>query len=401
LSDDVEEMKLTSCLFDILKLNMKEYDSCRGDSNFASKALFNGNTFLYYDPIGIMPSGVSDYFIIEMTGSACRSFELRGGSWLDLAKFVSSTSHHMTRFDLAMDDLGGIIPLEDYVDGNNFFHKGLKSKCRDMEFVSAFRSSNPVRVGKTEACIKPLDDSDEFNTHDVIDSAKGWSITFGKKERLQLQIYDKKAERCAKGVHTGLNSWVRFEMRFGSVDDRADSIFYLWYSSLLQGLVGHLACQLLRWLLDFKEVEGKKEDRNHFYRLDEWKPYQEFLSVQGALKLPCNQARIEADVTTSVSWIMNQWAKTAITLCKISRNYFLSVLANSMSRYKERKGIDNSIEGQVKDFYLMFPDELGAYDKEYSDNQVDSFIREFSDGSIRDGSEDGEDGIFAWNSYVK
>lgn len=393
-SFEKEDSERTTRLFELLHLDPKAFDVLRGDCNFGSRVVFNSDTFLLYHPQGRCPDGVREYFQIEMTGSACRSFELRGGDWFQLFSFVMSVDHRCTRIDLAMDDIHGCVPLEDSDSG-----LGLKSRCRDMLFTSSFRRRKAVRLGSLEFSVDPVSD-DEFDDRSLIDNPKGWSCTFGKVNNVQLQIYDKLKERLAHGVHTNLSSWVRFEMRFGTIGDRADMVLYLSYFAMLQKGFGVFCSQLLCWLIQFCDVPSGFSDFNHLYRFPVWKPFSDFVGGVSSNSLPCCNGPIEASVTSSVSWIMNQWASTLVTLCKISRRYMLSVLANSMSSYLEEKGISNSINGIVSTFFLMFPDELGKYDQKKSDKEVADFVAEFGDGVVRDGKEDTSDGgIFAWNDY--
>ena len=391
---DPEAVSYKAKLFECLGLDVRAFDVRAGDKNFDSKLLYNGDTIVLYGARGNLPKGVNDYYMVEMTGSACRSFELRGGSWLSLFELVNSVSHKVTRIDLANDDFSGIVPLEDK-DGV----MGLKTRCELMYFVSNFRQRKSVRVGKLLYGIEGVDDG-AFGDGNIQDDPKGWSVTFGKVDCIQLQIYDKNKERLARGVHTNLDSWVRFEMRFGSIGDRAETAFRLSYLALQNKCFGVLNCQLLRWLIDFKEVPYKEYSRSKYDRLPSWKPYDDFLGGVESNHMAINQGRVEATVTTSVSWIMNQWAKTCVMLCKVSQKYFLAVLANSMVRYLEHHHEDdNAIEGQVKTFFLMFPKELGKYDKDTSKQELLDFIHTYSDGSVQDDTQNGNTGVFAWNKY--
>ena len=217
---------------------------------------------------------------------------------------------------------------------------------------------------------------------------------------LNLNYLHQNKERLARGVHTNLDSWVRFEMRFGSIGDRAETAFRLSYLALQNKCFGVLNCQLLRWLIDFKEVPSPFFPRRDFSHLSSWKPYDDFLGGVESNHMAINQGRVEATVTASVSWIMNQWAKTCVMLCKVSQKYFLAVLANSMVRYLEHHHEDdNAIEGQVKTFFLMFPDELGKYDKDTSKQELLDFVHTYSDGSVQDDTENGNTGVFAWSKY--
>jgi hypothetical protein len=270
-----------------------------------------------------------------------------------------------------------------------------------MLFTSNFRQRKSVRLGMINYDVEAVEADDGFDVPLTNDNPKGWSFTLGKVNSIQLQIYDKLKERLAKGVHTNLDSWVRFEMRYGSIGDRGETVFRLSLLALQNKCFGVLCTQLLRWLIDFKDTDEKFSNRN-MDKVPSWKPYDDFLGGVSGNSLPVNQGRAEASVITSVSWIMNQWAKTAVTLCKVSRKYMLSVMANAMCRFinsKQGEGCRNSLNGVVSTFYLMFPDVLGKFDEKKSDEEVKAFIQDFGTGVVDD-SEDGSDnGIFSWNKY--
>ncbi len=364
-------------LFSLLRLPDAEgqHDECRGRDNFDSCWAVALQTFVLFSPSDSAgKKNAADYFILEMTGQGCMAFEARGGNWLDLITWINSHLHEVKRIDLAGDDMGNICPLSE-----------VKEKVNSRCYVSNFRSRNTVRLGNQEYVLEPTPVDPFGNSIDVKDYQKGYSVTWGRKDNLQLQIYDKKAERLAKGVSLVVDSSIRYEMRFGA--SRGDVVLLLLEVAYQKCCVGTLYSCLLRWCLEFKE--NSNYDRAHLYMANIWKPYSELLGASERISVPVRQKDMEASISRARSWVSNQWASTAKVLIAIDPEYFNSVLALALRREYKRHGISEQEFSMIQTFLYDHP-ELGRFDRDTCVANVEDFIRNHCpySGSDDDGSDD-------------
>lgn len=132
---------------------------------------------------------------LEMSGSACRSFESYGsGDYQQLLSLALSDSEnvHLTRLDIAFDDYS-IDPLlkidefsPDYVIDLDLIASLVLDRNSD--------GSNDHYISKSRY-------------YDVQRSSKGTTVYFGSpSSNIRFRIYDKAKERGFKNLH-----WVRFE----------------------------------------------------------------------------------------------------------------------------------------------------------------------------------------------
>lgn len=357
------------------------HDNCHGRDNFDDCWCIAHQSFILFDPNeNARKDSIDDYFILEMTGQGCMAFEARGGDWLSLISWVNSQRHEAKRVDFAGDDMSGICPLDE-----------LKKKVVSRCYVSNFRSRNSIKLGNQEYVLD-VSDGDYFGlSADVRDYQNGYSVTWGRKDNLQLQIYDKKAERLNKGIKTLLESTVRYEMRFGS--SRADVILLLLEISYQKKCVGTLFSCLLRWLLEFKEES--KSDVNHLYRVPIWKLYDELLGTSDRISIPVRQKDMEASIARARSWISNQWASTAKRLIAISPVYFHSVIALALKEEMDNHGITEDEYSQIATFLHYHP-EFGKFSRENCLANVKDYLDEYCPYSDEDQQSDSDefDGAF-------
>lgn len=301
----------TRQLFQLLKVNSEVFTTGKNylyALNYAETIVFDADV-----KVGIHPKeeakvlGVPDQFIVDLSGSACRSFEMRGGSWKELIDFLCSSSCRFNRIDLALDDIDGVLDM-DYI----------RNRISLQAFSSVFRGKKMNgKVGDEifEKSWFELDDLDD-KAMKVIDSRKGYTCTFGSRHSSTLlNIYDKLSERESRGLIPGVQSWVRFEASF--IRDKCDyCVRHVLSDALKSGTFGKVVAGIMRGLIEFKEVPRnffkskvnvRESMSRHIDRLKIDRRYSKFLSGVKSIKLPSNQAKVEASVQRTVNWAKGYW----------------------------------------------------------------------------------------------
>lgn len=297
-------------LMDVFDVDPDVYDrEDFGGSGFTTRMTYDASMAVLADPIASSSrKDVGDrYFVVELSGQACREFEQRS-SWEKLFSELVKYSHDVKRIDVALDDYSGFIPIEE-----------LRGRIVDGLYCSRFRASPFTGRNYVEEYTCSFDyDSDS----DVLDyapvmypSRKGWSCTFGTAEGTQLQFYDKRAERLAKGVDVSLAHWLRAEMRFRQA--KANSAFNFVAESFRNGTFMKLASSLLLGMIDFKEVgqggsydhadaEGFLRDKKmrNVKRYRTWSKWSAFLG-EVALYVPSEKKQVDLEnlVEKRCGWI--------------------------------------------------------------------------------------------------
>ena len=280
-----------------------------GGSGFSSRLTYDVSMTVLADPISTSSRrDVGDqYFVVELSGQACREFELRS-SWEKLFKEVSKYRHDVKRIDVALDDYSGFISIDE-----------LRARIVDGLFCSRFRASPFTGRNYVEeyTCSWDYDSESDILAFPPVmyPSRKGWSCTFGTAEGTQLQFYDKRAERLAKGVDVSLSHWLRCEMRFRQ--GKANNAFNLVQEAFLKGSFMKLAASLLLGMIDFKEVgtDGtynsddvfvfqKDKKLRNVARYGTWAPWRTFLG-EVSLYVPSQKKQVDIEnlVEKRAGWI--------------------------------------------------------------------------------------------------
>lgn len=346
-------------LFEILKIEEDRYiqeTSLR--DNMLEHRVYDQTVHIYLNPSDkAKRAGVIDYFTVELSGQACREFELRGGSWLELLKFMVETDSRLLQLHLAKDAMNGMLPFEE-----------LKRKVEREEFISSFRrsraggsvakseSSGSTVLRNEERYYYGVDYSDlrqaEYNDSVNIVSKVGWSATFGRRESCQLQIYDKLVERATQANYKApFKSWLRIEMRWGS--DKADIVKSLLYDALLHDRLDELTSSLLFQLLDFKEVPPNV-DRSNYNKLATWQPWLDFLGPESEKIKISPLEGYQPSVQRSINWINYGVCRSLLKLFLIDDGKTMFEVINRGIADKILQGkLDNRLIAEVNN-YLRF-----------------------------------------------
>lgn len=271
--------------------------------------------------------GVADQFIVDLSGSGCRRFEARGGSWLDVISYLSTLPVRFNRIDLALDDIDGFLDID-----------SLRDRIAVQCFTSAFRArKSNGRIGDERYVLgwyEP-DDLDDKGIY-VQDTRKGYTCQFGARNNgsVCLNIYDKLRERESKGVLPGVSEWIRFEVSFNG-EKCQNVVRDHVLPSMEKGTFGQTVSGIMRGLVEFKQMpkswkEGNVRqtlDRN-LNRLPIWRPYSKFLHGADAIRVPSDQAKVEQSVTRTVRWAKGYWRSSLVKLFGTSEDAMGEVIAS-------------------------------------------------------------------------
>ncbi len=206
---------------------------------------------------------------------------------LQLINFLRDWGAKFTRCDLALDDYGGLLDIDE-----------IYGKLLYGEVQTRFRKVKRVEGG----------DLGEL-------SSVGKTVNIGQRSSESfLRIYDKRAERMSKGVSAEAlpAHWVRVELELKG--KKVVAFLTLLGNSALDGASGasELVAQLLYGLLDFKE-ENKTESNKSRWKTCEW--WAEFIgqTTKLTLVLPVPTKSVE----TAKTWVYNQ-VKTTLAMIVLS-----------------------------------------------------------------------------------
>ena len=168
-------------LVELLDLKDCPFETVRGSKGFMWRQYFGGIS-IHYNENELQNSG--DFIWLEMSGQGCRSYESYGlGDYEKLFTLVKSDPEniHLTRLDIAFDDMTGVFNIKQVCD-----------EVRAKHFVS------------------------RTSTYQSIYSNAGNAVYFGsKKSNVFIRIYDKAAERGYDGEKF---HWVRCELQLKDVN---------------------------------------------------------------------------------------------------------------------------------------------------------------------------------------
>ena len=168
-------------LIELLKLQECPFETVRGSKGFMWRQYYNGIS-IHFNENELNRAG--DFIWLEMSGQGCRSFESFGsGDYETLFDLVRRDPEniHLTRIDIAFDDMTGVFDVKQICD-----------EVRFENFVS------------------------RTSTYQSIYSNSGNAVYFGsKKSNVFIRIYDKAAERGYDGEKF---HWVRCELQLKDIN---------------------------------------------------------------------------------------------------------------------------------------------------------------------------------------
>ncbi|GFE57220.1 replication initiation factor domain-containing protein [Geobacter sp. AOG1] len=231
----------------------------------------------------ILSDGMSGMGIhVEMTGQACREFEMKSGQWHKLISKIFIVGGHFTRLDFAIDDREGHFSIAEAQD-----------KMQRREVRSRFKKGQ---------------ETTSYNFSDAREK-DGKTLYFGSpKSAVQIRIYDKAVEQNVGGV------WIRTEIQCRH--ERANTLAnYILESDN----IGSIISNVLKSYLNF--IEPATDSNKARWPVSSW--WNEFLGTVERLKLKF------IDVRQSVMKVP-EW------LCTKSTNIIAPIL-NTNRRYSGSK----------------------------------------------------------------
>ena len=289
--------------------------------------------------------GALSQFTVDISGHACRCFELRGGQWDNLLSHLDSLGPlvRFNRIDLALDDIDGCLDV-----------KSLKRKISDQRFTSAFRGRKANgKVGSETFTLAQPEQDDLSDGPLVFDTRKGYTCTFGSRSgECMLNIYDKLAERDSKGIVVGVSEWVRFEASLTRGKCQS-CIRAMIVPSLKEERFGQMVASIVHGFIEFKEGKGydRATGQRNIDKLPIWREYQKFLKGAEAIKVPSNQARVEGSVERTVRWAEGYWNSSLLKLFALKDSALGEVVRHFAQRLSE-DGISEKEMAQIRNYLL-------------------------------------------------
>lgn len=338
---------LVERLLNILKVNYQDFDFFGGARNYKRRCSYGEGFDILADPDeSAKRPGVDKYFIIELKGSGCRHFEERGCSWKELFNICDIYKAVIHRIDVAVDDMKGYLDLE-----------GLKKRLSSKWYVTdTFRKSS-YKQEYSEG-IDGFDYSIEDKI-DIYEKFKGWSATLGSRQAIQLQFYDKHAERAAKNIDLLVNTWIRCEMRFNEY--KAINVFPILKNAIDNDMFCITAIALLNRIITIKE-DCSNYDDNNYYKAQTWinwvlfmnqVPYDDYFKVAGKQRV----VTPETMVSSRMKWADRTWKNTLIMLLSaLGLHDFMNLLLELAYKALEEGKVTNVVVESINSFAV---NELG------------------------------------------
>lgn len=225
-----------------------------------------------------------------LTGSECNEEEVAVKAWSAVFQFLLTLPHKVTRFDVPVDSLGDLIPLEE-----------LKEKCRNKVYTTRCRRKKEEK--------EILDGEDEDSKTKQILDGLGWSYVLGTRESArQLCIYDKKAESEAHGCVVNVAFWIRFETRY--YGDMANQMFYQLadaYRTLDPLEAQKFVVGCLSTVICFREHRFRSNNSN---KAPVWKPWQELVGM-GEVPQKVKLAKTVLTIKRNAVWLKGSTDRTS------------------------------------------------------------------------------------------
>lgn len=314
---------LLARLFSLMKLDVLQFDDKGSTGQFGHRYQYGEYFSVLCDPrpdrnLARVGAG-ENYFFVDMSGDACREFEDNGGDWKELFDFISTFSYHVTRLDIAVDDFGvmDLSKLEEHIDSHHY--------------LSCFRATakvvyHPVLPADPDLFDGP--DSPVVIRKDQGHGRKSWSATFGTRQSVTLQFYDKLMERAHARVGVPLDQWIRAEMRF--FNNKGDPAFVECRLALDRGEFSQFALSLLNGLIQIKQetVGGRARawDLRQARRFDVWSDWSSFIGSVGALKIKSLKSEVPdcMKIEHLKKWMSVAAARTMAMMLAASPETFLA-----------------------------------------------------------------------------
>lgn len=297
------------------------------DSYVATQGFYDGMfAYLrrYGDTIIKLPSEYKDEsdvfdktsFCVELTGSACRSFENRGGHWDILISYLEMLGGECVRIDTPFD-----IHDKRVLDFKEFY--GMLAKGF---YQSSFKS---MRIIGDPEFVTSLD----FN--------KDFTLYLGRRgsDRF-MRVYNKIAERIANGFDVYDDYWIRYEF---SMAHEKSKVFCKQLIKNGFSQFSKIASEAILDFLDFRVpfINGVPTSDSNIGRWDRWDKWQKLLEATSKLKL-INENNVETSITRQKIWFDRSMAGLILGfyLSSDTQQEFLNLMFDFMYKHLIDKKLD-------------------------------------------------------------
>lgn len=303
-----------------------------GNAKYEKAWRFDEDLFIFSGGNLTLTSYGAPTSLIEMKGEACRRFEERAKNaerdnpninvesnafitmiWARFFKAASEYLYKVTRFDVPVDDIGGLVPLEE-----------LKAKVLEGALTSPMRMRDTTRE---------LGEDEEGKRGTVREQGLGWSYALGGRTSQQLTIYDKRAQ-MEKKLGPGcvlIPHWVRYEVRY--YKEKANAMFPQLLAAVSDPdplafqrfCVGCLAS-----MVTFRE---KRLDGDNTYKSPVWGKWAAFIAV-GELPQSVRLKKPILTIKRNADWFKKEVDRTLFRLAAAYPKHIADII-----RYALQDGI--------------------------------------------------------------
>ena len=262
-------------IMDLIGMRDCPWEILTSGNGYTHRHHFGGVSISFVD--GDM-SHVGGFYLLDMSGQGCRTFETYGHGDYDKIFHLVRTQegkpkamqdHRLTRLDVAFDDMTGIFSIDQICD-----------KTRLEEFVS--------RIQRYES----------------IYGSNGNSVNFGSKgSNVFIRIYDKARER---GFTNGLH-WVRCELQLRKENACG------FVCKLADHLLSELYCGVLKNYLSFREPNENDSNKRRWEESPWW---SDFLNNARSISI-AEKPGVVYNLSACEKYVLTQPVGSIKTLIKI------------------------------------------------------------------------------------
>lgn len=275
------EAKPKKVIEDILQLDVNMFQLMTGGYGYKKQYFYN-NIKVYFD--GRKDMGVH----VQISGQGIRYLESQKDfNWKDfLYMLMNWFNTKITRLDIAIDDMEGIIDLE-----------LLEEKMKSGEIIARWRFGRPVADYKL-----------------ATGEAQGKTLYFGnRKSDMMCRFYDKKEQMRERYEEEGKElpaHWVRCEIEMHA--DRANNFAMIYYHYVDEKGFGTLFAEVLNSYMRVVD-RGTDSNRSRWENCEMW---NRFILVVEKLKLTCSKQIKKLE--DSYMWLKKSVSPTIFMLFKAS-----------------------------------------------------------------------------------
>ena len=287
----------------LLGLENCPFETVSGSKGFRWRQYFNGISIHFNEPD--FQGSAGEFIWLEMSGQGCRAFETYGtGDYETLFRLVRSDPKniHMTRMDIAFDDMTGVFDIDEVCEETRLEH-----------FVA--------RTSRWQS----------------IYSNGGNAAYFGSKQsNVFIRIYDKAAER---GYDKEQVHWIRCELQL------KDTNAHGFVAQLEHQSVNILYLGVLKNYLSFRVPTEDSNKRR--WPVQEW--WERFLGDVNAVSV-WSKPGVEYNLSACERYVMTQPVGSIKTLMQIhSEEGFLEMIRNAPApKNPKYKRLISEVETRIK-----------------------------------------------------